>query len=211
MATTVCAHPCHFEVGTDGKLALNLKGDGTWPYDCDPAANGGGIYCDADSGGLFADPRGLTRIGTNRAATDAEINRPIPNNPAIIPELTQTLVMNNTSCYDAEGLFFAGAQVTLEGNSNAFGNWSIEFSTDDPPGSPNMLPGDDMLSWRNGAGAGAQGRMGPQLTRFIPVAVPAGQSVPITTNVWTVDRNPGVGDLRLQFANLVTRFFIVAV
>lgn len=215
MVTTVCADPCHFQVGTEGTNLgkLQLNGIQDWPYDCDINANGGGLYCDDAAGGLRADPRGKALVATTNAGTDAEINRPIPNNRAIIPELTQTLRVDNTSsCYPATGWFFAGAQVTLEGNSNAFGNWSIEFSTDQPQPDPNKLPGDDMLSLRFGAGAGAQSRVGPQLVRIVILpTIPAGGFLDVTTNVWQIDRNPGVGDLRLQFANLVTRYFIVAV
>jgi hypothetical protein len=99
-------------------LAVNGQ---PWPFACDIAANGSGVYCDPATGELHADPAYWADFQGNQENTALGTPMVVPSGPSVVVDSISVDVTNPDQCRRAIGLLFReiDLEFTLPPNSGA--------------------------------------------------------------------------------------------
>lgn len=211
MAVTVCADPCSFDINDEGQLQIKTSGCltvdpcdpvtgagggvrvnvGPYPYplECPP----GGVYC--SGGTLVTAPASWSGAADIFRNNTGSVDRPVPNTPTAIPELSHTAVLANDTCHVMSAFLITTLQVTFEGGAGAVGRAHIEWNGDA-----------DMI--QHVRFSGANSRLGTQCTRMQAFMLSPHSALAIPIRALIDDNDTS---MRYAYAQMNTRSLSIAV
>ncbi|MFF0092673.1 hypothetical protein ACFYSF_22305 [Streptomyces canus] len=177
--------------GPDGlfvtiETACGLAGDGSsgaplavavgaWPFPCPIDTNGGGVYCDPDSGELRADPAYWADFQGNQENTTLGSPLVVPSAPSTVVDSISVDITNPDPCRPAIGLLFREID--------------LEFTLPPDSGGSAGIDGDDMV-YHGNQGSGTIIDTHVQTNKLSVFTLNPGETRTITMDV-TASRGTG--------------------